>query len=217
MAKKVMFRRFLMFIFSLLFMGIGVAFTKHSNLGVSPISSVANVLSLRFTLLSIGVWITITSCVLVLGQIIVLQKNFPIKQLLQIPLSFLFGICTDFGLWLICYIPNDQYIVQLLLLICGVVLLGLGIVLGIFADVMMNSGEAFVKVISDTTKIGFGYIKIAFDVLWVLFAVCLSLLFFNGKIYGVREGTIISAILVGIIVKAFQTILKKPLTCFLSK
>lgn len=150
-------------------------------------------------------------------QIIILKKEFPIKQLLQIPLSFLFGFCTDFGLWLIRYIPNDQYILQMLLLICGIVLLGFGIVLGLFADVMMNSGEAFVKVLAHTTKFEFGNIKIAFDILWVLLAICLSLLFFNGKIYGVREGTIISAILVGIIVKLFRAILKKPMIRFLSK
>ena len=51
-------------------MGMGVALTKHGELGVSPISSVANVISCRFTKLSFGNWLIISNCVLVVGQII---------------------------------------------------------------------------------------------------------------------------------------------------
>ena len=43
MSKREVFKRYLLFIVGLFFSGIGVAFTKHGELGVSPISSVANV------------------------------------------------------------------------------------------------------------------------------------------------------------------------------
>lgn len=90
-------------------MGIGVALTKHGELGVSPISSVANVISLKFTFLSFGMWLTITNCVLLAGQILLLRRRFKPIQLLQIPLSFLFGYFTDLGLQLVRFIPNDSY------------------------------------------------------------------------------------------------------------
>lgn len=192
-------------------MGIGVALTKHGELGVSPISSVANVVSLKFTFLSFGTWLTISNCVLLLGQVILLRKNFKPFQLLQIPLSFLFGYFTDFGLYLASFIPTDIYIVKLLLVICGIVVLGFGITLGVIANVILNSGEAFVKALSDVTHKEFSNVKIFFDVSWVVLSIVLSLIFFNGSLLGTREGTIISAIFTGVAVKIWLKFIKKPI------
>ena len=62
----------------------------------------------------------------------------------------------------------------------------------------MNSGEAFIKAVSDRTGHNFGNVKIAFDVGCVALAAGLSLLLFRGQIIGVREGTVISALLTGL-------------------
>ena len=97
MSKKETAKRYVLFIISLFFSALGVAFTKHGELGVSPISSVANVLSCTKGGFSLGVWLIIWNCILILGQIIILRKKFQLIQLLQIPLSFLFGYFTDFG------------------------------------------------------------------------------------------------------------------------
>lgn len=67
-------KRYLLFIVSLLFAAFGVAVTKHAELGVSPISSTANVLSCKFTALSLGVWLILWNCVLILGQILILRR-----------------------------------------------------------------------------------------------------------------------------------------------
>ena len=194
MSKKEIFKRYILFILCLFFMGIGVALTKHGELGVSPISSVANVISIKFSFLSFGTWLTISNCVLLLGQVILLRKNFMPFQLLQIPLSFLFGYFTDFGLYLASFIPNDIYIVKLSLVIFGIVVLGFGITLGVIANVILNSGEAFVKALSEVLHKDFSNVKIAFDISWVALSIVLSLIFFNGSMVGTREGTVISAV-----------------------
>lgn len=59
--------------------------------------------------------------------------------------------------------------------------------------------------------------KIVFDTSWVLMSIVLSLIFFDGKLLGTREGTVISALLVGVAVKFFRPILKNPLTKILEK
>ncbi len=216
-SNKETVKRYILFIISLFFIGLGVALTKHGELGVSPISSVANVVSIKFDFFTFGTWLTISNCVLLLGQIILLRRNFKPIQLLQIPLSFLFGYFTDFGLWLLNGIPNDKYIIQLLLVISGIIVLGFGITLGVIADVILNSGEAFVKALADVTKKDFGNTKVVFDISWVLLSIILSLLFFDGKLVGTREGTIISAVLVGFTVKFFKPILQQPLVKILTK
>lgn len=210
MSRQEIARRYVLFIISLFFSAIGVAFTKHGELGVSPISSVANVLSDRFTALSLGSWLIIWNVVLLLGQIVLLRRKFQLIQLLQIPLSFLFGWFTDFGMWLVSFIPAEHYPVRLLMVLIGIVILGFGISLSVIADVILNSGEAFVKAVSDTMHLQFGNVKIAFDILCVVIAVVLSLIFFDMHIVGTREGTIISAVFTGMTVKFYTKFLKTP-------
>lgn len=216
MSKKETEKRYVLFVISLFISALGVAFTKHGELGVSPISSVANVMSIKLDFFSLGIWLIIWNCVLILGQILILRKKFKPIQLLQIPLSFLFGYFTDFGLWLVGFIPAESYIMRLVMVFIGIVILGFGVTLSVSANVIMNSGEAFVKAISDTTNKNFGNVKIAFDVSCVVLALILSLLFFDFTIVGTREGTIISALCTGLVVKLFRKLTDEPVNRLVS-
>ena len=69
MSKTETAKRYSLFIISLFFAALGVAFTKRGELGVSPISSVANVMNCKYPSLSMGNWLIIWNCVLILGQI----------------------------------------------------------------------------------------------------------------------------------------------------
>ena len=144
MNKKELAKRYILFVVSLFFAALGVAVTKRGELGTSPISSVANVMSGRFEGMTMGVWLIVWNCLPILGQVLLLRRDFQPIQLLQLPLSFLFGWFTDFGLWLAGLIPVESYHVQ-------AAIMGFGVSLAVIADVVMNSGEAFVKAVSDCT------------------------------------------------------------------
>ncbi|MBQ8300703.1 MAG: YitT family protein [Clostridia bacterium] len=217
MSKQEICKRYILFVIGLFFSALGVAFTKHGELGVSPISSVANVLSYKFTFLSMGSWLIVWNCLLILGQVMILRKNFKPIQLLQVPLSFLFGYFTDFGLVCVSFINAEAYVVRLLMVVIGIVVLGFGISLAVIADVIMNSGEAFVKTVADSINKKFGNVKIVFDVSCVTLSIILSLVFFDFEIVGTREGTIIAAFCTGIAVKWFTKMLHTPLTKLLKK
>lgn len=216
MKKKELLKRYILFIISLFFSALGVAFTKHGELGVSPISSVANVMSYKTPSITIGTWLIIWNCILIVGQIIILRKDFQLIQLLQVPLSFLFGYFTDFGMWCVSIIPVDHYPTRLVMVILGIIILGFGISLSVTANVIMNSGEAFVKAISDTTHKNFGNIKIVFDIGNVVLAIMISLILFNFTIVGTREGTIISALCTGLAVKFFNKLTSNRINNYLS-
>lgn len=215
MSKTEITKRYILFIISLFFSALGIAFIKHGELGVSPISSAANVMSFKFPALSLGTWLIIWNCVLIVGQIIILRKKFQPIQLLQVPLSFLFGWFTDLGMWIASAIPADLYPLRLAMVVIGVVILGFGVSLSVIANVIMNSGEAFVKAVADMIDKEFGNVKIAFDISCVIFALILSLIFFNFTIVGTREGTVISALFTGVVVKFFNRKLAKPLNAVL--
>lgn len=210
MSKKELAKRYILFIISLFISAMGVAMSKKSELGVSPISSVSNILSMKFTALSLGTWLIIWNCVMIVGQIILLRKKFQPIQLLQVPLSFLFGWFTDISALIISPVPMSNYPVRLTMLLLGTVVLGFGIALAVTANVIMNSGEALVKAISDISGKQFGNVKIGFDISCVTIAIVLSLLFFNFSIREIREGTLIAAVATGMIVKLFTKLVRKP-------
>lgn len=78
--------------------------------------------------------------------------------------------------------------------------MALGISLEVIADVAMVSGEYFVNVASRRYKMEFGTVKIMFDVSLVVVAVGCSWIL-AGRIDGVREGTLLTALLTGPLVR----------------
>lgn len=128
--------------------------------------------------------------------------------MLQVPLSFLFGYFTDFGTWMMSFMNINHYLLRVMCVVVGTVVLALGITITVSVNVIMNSGEAFVKAVSDRWGREFGQVKILFDTSCVSLSVIMSLLFFNGKIVGTREGTVIAAVFTGVCVKQFMKLKK---------
>lgn len=217
MKKRELVKRYILFVLSLFFTAVGIAVTKKGELGVSPLSSFSNVLSYQFTEISFGTWLFLWNMMLLVLQVLILRKNFQPIQLLQIPLSVIFGAFTDVGMFIASFIHPQVYIHRLLLVVCGMVIIAFGISLAVAANVVMNSGEAFVKAISDTWNKNFGNVKVAFDVITVTVSIIMSLLLFDFTIVGTREGTVISAVFTGFIVKFFNRVLKEPMEKLLTK
>ena len=220
MSKKELCKRYLLFISSLFFIGIGIALAKHADLGISPISSVPNVLHIKFGaesgILSFGSFLFYINMLMLLAQIIILRKRFQLIQLLQIPLSLIYGKFTDLAMIPIKHIPVNIG-TQIAMICISVTVLGFAIALGVIANVLLNSPEALMKVISDVTKKNYGDVKVVFDVCWVAFAAVLALIFGGGSIKAIGIGTLIIALSVGFMVKLFKKLLEKPLTKILTK
>ena len=185
------------------FMGLGIALTKCAGLGLSTISSVPNVLSIKFTFLTLGTWSAVWNLIMILAQIIILGRKFKPEQFMQIPVSIVFGWFTDLGVWAFSYIPATLYVVKLLMTMLGVTVLAFGISVTVIADRVLNPAEAIVKVIAEKLNREFSNLKIMFDVFCVALAVVLSLIFFDFRILGVREGTIIAMLGTGVLIKFF--------------
>lgn len=216
MSTKEFIKRYILFMISLFFSAFGVAVTKYAELGVAPVSSIPNIFFTRIPKISLGTWLIIWNILLLIGQILVLRKDFKIYNFLQLPLSIAFGIFTDFGMWCISFIELPSYFSKIAFVIIGVTIRSFGIALSISADIILNSSEAFVKAVADTTKYKFGLTKVVFDILCVAVSVILSLLMFDFTVVGTREGTLISAVLTGSLVSLFLKIIYKPVNKIVS-
>lgn len=192
-------KRYIIFILGLLVNSLGVGFVTKANLGTSPISSIPYVLSMNFAL-SLGTFTVLFSLLLIWFQLLILRKNFKIEHILQIPVSLAFGIFIDLSMALLEFMHPEQYGMKFFCLILGCLILGVGVYMEILADVVMLPGESLVRSIVYRWKCEFGMTKVAFDVSMTIGAGILSFLL-AGRLAGVREGTVIAAVLVGFIAR----------------
>lgn len=105
-------------------------------------------------------------------------------------------------MYMFFWVNPQNYVIKLIALLAGCIVLGFGVYMEVLADVVMLPGESFVRAIVQTWNTNFGTTKIAFDSSMTVIAGVLSFIFF-GKLNGIREGTIIAALLVGFIARLF--------------
>lgn len=194
-------KRYIVFLIGLFINSLGVSLITKADLGTSPISSIPYVLSLNFPF-TLGQFTIAFSLLLILIQLVILRRNFKAEHLLQIPISILFGYFIDLTMVMLFFVHPQTYLSSVIHLLIGCVILGFGVYTEVLADVAMLPGESFVRAVSSTWKTEFGSTKVAFDVSLAVIAAVLSLLFAH-RLDGVREGTIIAALLVGFIARLF--------------
>lgn len=199
-------RRYFIFIVGLFFMSLGLSLTTKSNLGTSPISSVSYVLSLKFPI-TFGQFTFLLALLFLFVEIMIWRTDFPKEQFLQVFVGPLFGLFVDLAMTIFSFVNPNFYVEKIIVLFLGCVVLALGVYLQVAANVIINPGEGLVRTIAKKTGGEFGNVKIMFDCTLVLIAIVISLFAF-GTIKGLREGTIISAILVGYITKIYDVIFK---------
>ncbi|MBQ9830973.1 MAG: membrane protein [Methanocorpusculum sp.] len=194
----------------LILISFGVALTTKAGLGTSPISSIPYTLSLILPGLSMGTWLILFSIALVLIEIILLKGKMPAKSWIsQLLISFPVGWLIDAAMWLLTPFNPEVYLVKVLAVILGCVIIALGAYLCVSASLLVLPGDGFVQVLAQVTGKSFGGVRVISDTTQILIAAVLCLIFLHALV-GVREGTIIAAILVGSIVKIFARIL--PIT-----
>ena len=194
-------KRYIVFLIGLFINSLGVSLITKANLGTSPISSIPYVLSLNFPF-TLGQFTIAFSLLLILIQLIILRRNFKAEHLLQIPISILFGYFIDLTMVMLFFVNPQSYISSLIYLLIGCLILGFGVYTEVLANVAMLPGESFVRAVSSTWKTEFGTTKVAFDVSLTVIAAVLSIIFAR-RLDGVREGTVIAALLVGFIARLF--------------
>lgn len=202
MPKKELLKRYLIFIIGIFINSFGISFIIKADLGSSPISSLPYVLSLIFPF-TLGTFTFAFNMILIAGEVVILRRNFKKIQLLQIPITFLFSCFIDLTMSFLGGLQPVDYPLKILTLLGGCVILAFGITLEVYADVIMIPGEAFVNAVSVHWKKEFGIVKVCFDTSLMVSSLIISLCVFR-RLNGVREGTIICALIVGWIVRLFS-------------
>lgn len=200
--KTELIKRYIFLLVGLFVNGLGVSFITKAGLGTSPITSIPYTLSLGFTP-TVGMFTLVFNIFLIILQVILLRRNFQLQNLLQLPIIALFSFFIDLTMSLLGFMQPETYAMKVVSLIVGCLILGFGVFMEMVANVAMLPGEATVRAVSDVFSTDFGKTKIAFDSSMTIIAAILSFIMFK-HLDGVREGTIVAAILVGFIARLFK-------------
>ena len=183
----------------------GIAISRHTDLGISAISCIPGVLNYA-TGLSLGTITFVFNVLLALLQVALLRRKYKPLQLLCIPFLAYFSAAIDFFVDVFAILPMPNYAVRLLFSVISCVFIAFGVWLQKKAALIMLPGDGAVQTISAVFHTDFGKTKICFDVTCITCGAVISLISMGG-LYGVREGTIIAALIVGIIVRFFDRLL----------
>ena len=206
---KLSVRRILIYCLGFFLIAIGISISAKSSLGVSPVNSVPYTVSL-LTGFEQGLCTTVFFLFLILVQFLISPKNFSPFSFLQIICSFVFGWFVTLANICTAFIPTpESYIIKMIYIIVSLFFVALGVFLYVNSDFLPLPSEGVMLTFSKRTNIPFHICKIGFDCSVVVIAALISLIS-RGELLGVREGTIIAAVFVGMIIKPVAR-------CFLNK
>ena len=201
-SLKTYLPRYLWFLVGVLINSFGVALITRAALGTSPISSLPYVLSFRFPV-TLGQFTFAMNLFFILGQVLLLRRDFQPIQLLQVAVNAVFSAFIDVSMGLLSWLEISSLPMAVLVLALGCAVLAFGISVEVAPRVLMVPGEGIVQAIAAVTGWRFGNVKVGFDAALVSTALVLSLLFFH-RLQGLGAGTILSALAVGRFVNLYN-------------
>lgn len=194
--------RILIYCGALFLMAIGVALSVNCNLGVSPVNSLPYVIS-QIIHVQMGTCVTVLFCFYILLQIVILKREFHPVNLLQIVFSTVFGYFVDFAKLLVGDFALPTYFGKLAMLAASIFLIALGVMLYIDVELVPMPMEGLSSCIARKLGKPFPTMKTVVDCIVVLTGVVLSFVFL-GKLDGIREGTVITAVVTGKLIGLFR-------------
>lgn len=200
----------ILLIIALYFMTLGVAICVRSMLGSSVISVLPYVFESAgregmAPQLSIGQYTYIMNALLVIGQILVLRRNFELVQLFQLAIGFLFGSLLDLNMAITNGLSPDPLWQKAITQVIGCTVLGFGIAMEVRCGSVTMPGEGFPVAISKVTGKEFPKIKIIVDISLVTLGILACFSFYGAwQWHIVGIGTLFAMFYVGSAVRFFS-------------
>lgn len=200
--KNINFKKILFYLAGQFILALGISLSIKTDLGVSPVSSVPLAFSNALHI-ELGNMTIIVYTVYVFFQFLILRKDFKLWNFLQVLCAFLFGKCVSLTNLILSPFSISSLALRYLLLLVSILLIAIGLKLYMWTGLIPQATDGLVNVISEKYQIRFSTVKNCFDICSVTIASLVSLIFLK-KIVGIREGTIVAALLVGRVAKVLE-------------
>ena len=203
----------LAYILGIVLLAMGSALMAKSNFGVSMIVAPAYILHLKvseyLSFFTFGM-AEYTLQALLLVVLIVVMRKFKWYYLFSFVTAVLYGFALDGALALADLVVWDALSLRIGALAVGLLLCTFAIALLINTYIAPEVYELLVKELSQKWGKPFGRVKIAYDLLSLLLAVVMSIVFFGWwPLQGVGIGTVVTALVNGWLIATFSKWLNK--------
>lgn len=203
-------KRFSLMIMSMVFVAFAASLTIKAAIGLAAWDAIAQSLS-HLSAIQVGTIGMVLNISCVIGQMVLLKKAFPPRQLLQIPVSVLLGVLINYFYYTIFASLNlDNYAVTLVLFLIGTVLASFAVSMVMVLNIITFPLEGFCMALAKKSKYRFAFIRQMVDILAVLFTLVLT--FLLDVPMTAREGTVIGMLifspLMGFFIKKLQPVVE---------
>jgi len=178
--------------------GCACALTLKAAIGVGAWDAMAQTIS-TLSAMKVGTVGIIFNCSCVLGEFIILRKQFTVRHFLQVIVSFLFGFVVNFMLYNVLVFHISQYYTRIILLILAYILMAI-FVGGIMSlNIVTFALEGFCMELAKKYHLEFSKIRQVVDVICIILSVGICLMMKIPLI--IREGTVIGMIIYSPVLK----------------
>lgn len=221
MNYKELVIRYVTMLIGILVLCFGIAFVTKANLGTSPISSIPYTMSMILSGFTMGNFTAMINILLIVFEWMLLRNKtgadvgrgsakavtWP-ELAIQFILSFAMGAGIDLSMAVLGNFNPSIYWMKLIAAIIGCAIMALGVYIQLSANVAMAAGDAFARAITVASGKPYNVMRTISDASMVAIAAILCIVFL-GNLAGVREGTVICALMTGNFVKLYKRLFGK--------
>lgn len=190
---------------------LAITFMLKASVGVGAFDAVTQSLSL-LSGIRIGTVAMVLNLSCVIGQFIILKKEFGFNRFLQIPLSILIGMLVNYFYYdLFASIQLNNYATAMMIYFLALVLATFSVSIVMVLNLVTFPIESLCLALTKKVPLKFAVIRQVADILFVVVSVGLTFIF--GLTSSIREGTVIGMLifgpLMGFFIKRVQPVLMK--------
>ena len=194
MTKKQWFWRILFYLTGMVVMAFGVVLCTNANLGISCMTSfpfaVSKASGINFSVALFGFYM-----LTMLAQIVLIGREFKLRDLFQLPFSVAFSLLVD-GFETVMQFHFDLLWQNLLLLLLSLLCMASGVSLMINMKFVPNPADGMTYCFSKRMRMSLGLAKNILDISFVILSAATDLIF-SGTVTSGGIGTVCAAVLMG--------------------
>lgn len=211
--KKPIFYTELAYVLGLIIMAFAASFTEKANFGMSMVVAPAYILHLKLSQtlpwFTFGVAEYCFQGLLVLLTVIIMRR-FKNGYFFSFITAMLYGTLLDLAMLAVAPLPADAFSIRVVWYILGTVLCSLAVSLFFHTYISPEAYELIVKELAAKFGWNINRVKMAYDCTSTVIGVAMSFAFFGfGVFEGVKLGTVICALVNGVLIGRFSVLLEK--------
>lgn len=211
MKGKIYMKKYFVIVFGFMIVGFGSALALKANAGMGAWDAVSKSTSDIFQI-EVGTMSIFFNSLCVLGQILILKKEFNRIQLLQIPFSIILGMIINYVAYDFLLFELHSLGIGVLVYIVACIISAIGVSMVMLVNKVTFALEGLCMAISLTIRIKFHFIRQIADFLSVLLVLLLTYIFSIPLSLGV--GTLTGMLMFGPCIGYFMKVLRPLfLTC----